>query len=196
MLFPVSREAFLPLLLLSFLAGGLLAAVYDLLRIRRVAFRLPTGRADGVEGKGGGGFFGALRRNLKRTDTLLCFFEDIAFCLFGTVVLILMDFKLHYGIPRWYSYAAVVGGFALWRVTLGRLIMSCSEAIVRFLLRMARWIKRRLLLPALRLLKRGAHGLWCRWKKRRARQYTEAEEKRILAVLAAVSDEDTNQERT
>ncbi len=197
MLFPVSRESFLPFLLLSFLAGAFLAAVYDLLRIRRAAFRLPTEDAVREEGKRRGGLGGLLFRNIKRIDTLLCFLEDLLFCLFGTVVMILLDFKLYYGIPRWYAYGAAVGGFALWRGTVGRLVMSCSERVVRFLLRMLRFVKRRLILPFVGFWKRMALSLWQKEKARRALAYTEAVEKRMLAVFAAMTpDLGEEKERT
>ena len=59
-LFEISREAFLPFLVFSFLSGIALGAIYDILRIRRMATR---------------------RAGKRRLDFVLTFFEDIVFLL-------------------------------------------------------------------------------------------------------------------
>ncbi len=175
MLIPLPPGAFLPLLLVSFLAGILFGALYDLFRIRRLALRLAC-RPDGTGSR-------ISRPHGQRLDTVLCFFEDLLFCLFATVVLILVDYRLYYGVPRWYAYGATVAGFALYRVTVGRLVMGSAKALLHALRAGVLWCRRRLLHPARKAVVSGVSALRRRIAKWRARFYTVSEERRILAVL-------------
>ncbi len=126
-LFEISREAFLPFLVFSFLIGIMLGAIYEIFRIRRKAAR---------------------KAGKYRLDLVLTVFEDIIFCLFASVCLILVTYKLYFGIPRWYSYAACALGFFLWQKTVGRLIMKLSDKIIDLISRALSFIKRKLVKPA------------------------------------------------
>lgn len=185
MLIPIAREAFWPLLLVSFVVGLLLGAIYDVFRMRRVAFRLPAVKSD----KPQKGFRAFVRRNLMRADAILCFFEDFLFCLFGTVVLILVGFKLYYGVPRWYSYGAATGGFCLYRLTIGRLVMRSAEAVIRFLY--AVWCvgKNRVVAPLIARGIRLVKKLCGKVRFSRLLAYTRAEEARMLAVMAGMAED-------
>ena len=125
-LFEISREAFLPFLVFSFLSGVVLGALYDVLRIRRMATR---------------------RAGKHRLDLVLTFFEDVIFCLLATVTMILVTYKLYYGIPRWYAYAAFALGFFLWQKTVGRLIMKLSDKIIDLIARALSFVKIKLVKP-------------------------------------------------
>jgi spore cortex biosynthesis protein YabQ len=125
-LFEISREAFLPFLVFSFLIGVILGAIYDVLRIRRKATR---------------------RAGKRRLDFVLTVFEDAVFCLFATVSMILVTYKLYFGIPRWYAYVSCVLGFFLWQKTVGRLIMKLSDKIIDLISRLLSLIKRKLVRP-------------------------------------------------
>ena len=131
-LFEISREAFLPFLVFSFLTGIVLGAIYDVLRIRRKATR---------------------RAGKRRLDFVLTVFEDAVFCLFATVSMILVTYKLYFGIPRWYAYAAFALGFFLWQKTVGRLIMKLSDKIIDLIARALSFIKRKLVNPVRSLIK-------------------------------------------
>ncbi len=179
MLIPIAREAFLPLLLLSLVAGLFFGAIYDLFRIRRVAFRLPREEESSTNG-----LRRLFRRNLARTDTLLCFAEDLLFCLFGTVVLILMNFKLYYGVPRWYAFGATVLGFWIYRITLGRLVIRSAETVIGWIGAFAGFIRNRIVMPALRQIKGWLHAWHRKTISKRELAYTKAEEARMLAVFA------------
>ncbi len=183
MLIPIARGGFLPLLLASFAVGVFLGALYDVLRIRRAAFRLSVGRPARESG-----FRAFVRRHLWAIDGWLCFVEDLLFFLFGTVVFILVAFKLYFGIPRWYAYGAALLGAILYRVTLGRLVMSVSERLIRFTVSAFRFVRDRVILPPCRVLRRRLETLREALRQKRAIAFTEAEEAAALAVFAGLTD--------
>lgn len=125
-LFEISREAFLPFLVCTFLIGILLGAVYEIFRIRRAASR---------------------KAGKRRLDFVLTLLEDVLFCLFASVALILATYKLYFGIPRWYAYVSVALGFFLWQKTVGRLIMKLSDKIIDVIAHLISLIKRKALTP-------------------------------------------------
>ncbi len=131
MLFPVKVDIFLPILIWSFSLGMMLSLVYDIFRIRRALF-LPLGS---IEARDGSKIIRLITENVSKIDTVLIFFEDIIFLVFCAVILILIAFKLSFGIPRWYSGAALLLGFFVCRITAGRLIMKYFEAALRLLCR-------------------------------------------------------------
>ncbi len=184
MLIPVSREAFLPLLLLSLLAGLVLGAVYDVFRIRRVAFRLMQ-RNPGVTDVP----LHRIRRHAAMLDVLLCFGEDLVFCLLGTVVLILLSYQLSYGMPRWYALGASLLGFGLYRITLGRVVMSLAETILRGIRAVVRFFCHRLLAPVIGHIREWLLRGYRRRIFRRELAYTKAEEARMLACFSPQSSQ-------
>ena len=147
-LFEISREAFLPFLVFSLLTGIFLGAVYDIFRIRRKALR---------------------RANKNRLDLVLTVFEDIIFCLFAAVCIILVTYKLHFGIPRWYSYFACAGGFLLWQKTAGRLIMRLSDKIIELISKAALLIKRKILSPIGRAIKKPIKKITAKRRKHKSK---------------------------
>ncbi len=161
-LFEISREAFLPFLVFSFLCGIAFGAVYDIFRIRRKAVRA------------------AKRRIL---DLILTFFEDVIFCLFVTVTMILVCYKLYFGIPRWYSYAAAVIGFFLWQKTVGCLVMKVSDKIIEAIVRAGAFVKNKCVSPIIGGIKRLCSKYTSSLSQKRAKKYTEKREKAILALL-------------
>ena len=125
-LFEISREAFLPFLVCTFILGIMLGAIYDVFRIRRKAAR---------------------KAGKRWLDFVLTLFEDVVFCLFATVCMILATYKLYFGIPRWYAYVSCALGFFLWQKTVGRLTMKLSDKIIDLIARAFPFIKRKLLRP-------------------------------------------------
>lgn len=177
-LVPVAREAFFPFLMVSFLAGIVFGAVYDLFRIRRVAFRLPS-HADPEAGGFG--------KHLMRVDTVLTGIEDIVFVAFAAIVLILITFKLYFGVPRWFAYAAALGGFALYHVTVGRLVIRSAETIIGCFRYLGNLIKRRLLSPLGQRLMSLCRGGVRFWRRHADRRYTRKQEAYMLTVVGEVS---------
>ncbi len=132
-LFEISREAFLPFLVFSFFIGIILGAIYDVFRIRRKAAR---------------------KAGKRRLDFVLTLFEDVVFCLFASVCMILATYKLYFGIPRWYAYASLALGFFLWQKTVGRLVMKLSDKIIDLISRAFSFVKRRAVKPVLSRIKK------------------------------------------
>ncbi len=178
MLIPIPRAAFWPLIGWSFLAGWLSGAVYDLFRIRRAIFRLPTGRRDRSD---------SVSRASRMVDAVWCFAEDVLFALLVTVVLILLDFKLYYGVPRWYSPASALAGFAFWHVTLGRLILGAAEAVLRGIAAAMRFLGKRVVSPVLGAVLRLGRRAAGREKRRRALRLTRRSERAVLEGIARLS---------
>ncbi len=146
-LFEISREAFLPFLVFSFLLGIVFGAIYDVFRIRRKAAR---------------------RAGKKRLDFVLTLFEDIVFCLFAAVCMILVTYKLYFGIPRWYAYASCALGFYLWQKTVGRLIMKLSDKIINLIARALSFIKRKLVKPARSRIKKLTKKITAKCRRHKA----------------------------
>lgn len=94
---------------LYFLAVGVfLGVVFDVLRIKRE-------------------FFG--------TSRLVLFFDDLAYMLFGTCVLILGVFRVNNGNLRWFEFFSPCIGFLVYRSTV-------SKLVIRFFFFLSRMIKR------------------------------------------------------
>ncbi len=157
-LFEISREAFLPFLIVSFVFGLIFGAIYDIFRIRRIAFR----------GKG------------RTVDAVITFFEDVIFFLFISVCLILICYKLHFGIPRWYSYAGAFLGFILYRNTVGRIVIALSDRIISFMERVLLLIKKRLFLPVLSFFAALFGRLFKAAVKKYRESYTKKRQRKIL----------------
>ena len=182
MLIPVDRNVFLPLLLWSFAAGIFFGAVYDIFRIRRAAFRIP-----GLDGKKAKSrlmrFFIA---NLSATDTVIVFIEDIIFSLFCTSAFILINFKLYFGLPRWYSVVSAAGGFFLYHYTVGRLVIMTAEAIVRFIASVIRFVISHTVIPLCAFVKKIIALLSEAERKRRLLLYTAMYEKRLIFSVSDI----------
>ncbi len=161
-LFEISREAFLPFLVFSFIIGVLLGPVYDVFRIRRKAVK---------------------RMKRMKLDFVLTFIEDILFSVFASITLILVCYKLYFGIPRWYSYASAIAGFFLWRITLGKLVMALSDKIIAGVAAIFAFIKTKLLAPIFRIINGTARKLSGKVAQKRAISYTKAQEKKLLRSL-------------
>ena len=182
MLIPVERGAFLPLVLASFVLGLAMSALYDVLRVRRLALRMTS------EKPAGESFF---VRHRERIDAVLCFIEDVLFCLTAGIVLILLDFKLYHGVPRWYAPAAALGGFFLWRATIGRIVMAFAGAFLRGLRAAIRFVRRRILLPFGRAVARGLSHIRSAFARRisdrRDRAYTRRREAEMVVEASSLA---------
>jgi hypothetical protein len=116
-------------------------------------------------------------------DVWLCAWEDVWFFLLGTIVIILADFKLYFGMPRWYAYGAALGGAILYRVTIGRLVMGFSERMIRSAASLLRFWRDRVLLPMIRCVASWGHAWMQKRREKRAVAYTDAVEASLLASL-------------
>jgi hypothetical protein len=95
----------------------------------------------------------------------------------------LTNFKLAYGIPRWYAYGAALAGFLLYRVTIGRLVMGISEGIIRAMVWAFRFLRHRLLRPTVRAVARRMAAWRDIRRAKKALANTEAWERAALSAL-------------
>ena len=179
MLFPIDREVYLPFILWSLAIGFVFGAIYDIFRIRRAAFRLASGNGK-REGKG------SRLKKAVLSDTVIIFFEDILFSLFCSVVMILLAFKLHFGIPRWYSLFSALVGFLTYRNTLGRLVIASAEAIIslicRIVSKITELLRKYVVSPIALLLTIAVDKTVSAVSKKRKKKYNSRYEKRILSL--------------
>ena len=158
-LFPVPIDHFLPFLICSFALGIILGALYDIFRIRRIAFR---GKA------------------LKAADFILTLIEDMAFLIFATITMILLSYKLNYGITRWYSCGAAVAGVFLWRKTAGKLVIGLADKIISLIKHTVGWIFKMIISPPMHLLHSIAEKAIKKIENNRAKAYTEGYLEKVL----------------
>lgn len=163
-LFPTPVDQFLPYLLCSFVLGIFLGAVYEIFRLRRIAFK----------GKARAGFF---------TDTVLIALEDTLFLVFTAAVMTLIAYKLNYGLSRWYSFAAAVLGVILWRKTAGRLVTSIGDKIILILKRAFSFVFGKIFLFPIRHISRLIRKQIHKIENNRARAYTKRYQKNILDMI-------------
>lgn len=93
----------------AFLSGAFLCCVYDVLRV----FRLRT-----------------------KPNALVLFLCDFAFCLFATLVMLILFFNFSFGRVRVYAFFFVLLGFLLWRFTLGRLLVGAFGKLLDYFFRL------------------------------------------------------------
>lgn len=161
-LFPTPIDQFFPFLMCSFFLGIFLGAIYEVFRIRRIAFKN-----------------GSLKAT-KIIDTFITAFEDIIFLIFAAVTTIILSYKLNYGIPRWYSYGAAILGVILWRKTAGRLIIKLADKIIALITGAIKVIFGKIIFPPIRFVSRSIGKITLRIENNRAKAYTERYLKGIL----------------
>lgn len=80
-------------------------------------------------------FYDAFRiiRIAVRHSAVTVFFEDLLFCAVTCCALILTIFCANYGVVRWFSILGCLGGFMLYRETVGRAVVGAAELIIGFI---------------------------------------------------------------
>ncbi len=123
----LSQGSLLLLILRAFWLGVALGAIYSVFGIRRAAFhRLRIPRPFG---------------------TVLLHVEDFLICVTGAVGLSILYFATTNGVLRIMAIPMLGLGICLWRLTGGRLIKICTDAILNLLAYLIRLIHRRLIAP-------------------------------------------------
>ncbi len=161
-LFPTPVDQFFPFLICSFFLGIVLGAIYEIFRIRRIAFKNGSVKAT------------------KIIDTVITAFEDTVFLIFAAITTIILSYKLNYGIPRWYSYGAAILGVILWRKTAGRLIIKLADKIIALIKGSIKKILGKVILPPIRFISGLIGKIALRIKNNRAKAYTKRYLKGIL----------------
>ena len=147
----LSQGSLALLILRAFLWGVVLGTVYSVFGIRRAAFRkLRIPRVIGA--------------------TLL-HIEDFLFCVMGAVGLTVLYFATTRGVLRVMAIPVLGMGILAWRLTGGRLVEICTDAILRLLARICRWILRHILAPIGCALQKFCRRMYAVIAAYRERQY-------------------------
>ena len=127
----ISQAALARLYLYALLLGIGLGLVYDALRITRVLLgahysRRAARRLQEIS-------LPLLCARKKKTESralgIVVFLEDLLFCLFAAIAMILLFYEANHGKIRFPALLCVGVGFLLYRSTLGRPVMLFSEVI-------------------------------------------------------------------
>jgi len=127
----ISQWGLSALYLYALILGFFFGAVYDGLRItrvflgvrysRRAAKRLERVRLPLLSPR--------KKSGESRLLGVIVFFEDLFFCLFAGVALILLFYAVNNGKIRVLAFVSCGAGFLAYRVTLGRVVMLFSQVI-------------------------------------------------------------------
>ncbi|MBE6565321.1 MAG: hypothetical protein E7655_08625 [Ruminococcaceae bacterium] len=180
----ISQSQLLLVTLYALLIGICLGGVYDLFRMARVA-REVTASGE--------------RRTHGRFEPLLLFFEDLLFWLIASLSVILFLFHANEGKIRWFALVFCALGFALYGLTVGRLVMRISAFLVCQIKRFGLFVKKKWLLPllrfALRVLTEMLHIVafflnifWRIYDKIKTKRETKRRKARYLAESASLFD--------
>ena len=130
------------LYLSSFLTGGILGLLYDGFRITRIFlgehFSSVVSRFETVDLP----LIGAPRKlqGRKRLRAIMLFVGDFLFCVIASVLLILLFYQMNHGKIRFMTFVLTGAGFYLYRITIGKIIMLCSETIAFVLQTITRYV--------------------------------------------------------
>ena len=114
---------------IAIVCGAFLGAVYDIFRIARIA----SSRDDSIRKSKSTDVRKRKRRLPERiTEYILLFLEDLVFSLIVAFSVILFIYKFNGGISRFYILFSIGLGFLLYHLTLGKLVIKCSTAIIHF----------------------------------------------------------------
>lgn len=140
----LSQGTLLLLFALSLTCGFALAALYDVFRIRRRAV-------------------GADKKRKKLLTRLISGFiigvEDMIFFTAAGIATTLISYAVFQGRVRPMAIILEAVGFLLYRLTVGRLVMALSAAIIALVRRVLSFIYRRLILPPARLCRKAFAAL-------------------------------------
>ena len=111
----------------SFILGLIFGGLYDIIRIIHIMCGIASYTGEG-------------RRKSGILPFFLFFLCDAVYMLIITATFSVFLYAQMSGTFRLFVLLSVLAGFAVWYATAGRLVMACSEAIVRFLRRTAYWM--------------------------------------------------------
>lgn len=137
----VSQRLLALALLYSAGVGAALGLLYDVFRIMRVAMK-PSPKMPAP-----------LRTVYNIIGDAIIFIEDILFSIVAAVVVTVFLFHINNGQMRWFVLAGAGIGFALYYMTVGRLVIMCAEAIISFIRAVIHFILRLTLFPASRAVR-------------------------------------------
>lgn len=118
----IAQSSLALMLFLSVLFGFVAALAYDVFRIRRIAINIP----------------------------ILPHFEDFLFMIACAAVMSVIFFAQSSGRVRAFAFFGALGGFYIYRKTLGRLVMGAADKIIR----LVKYLFGKIVMPPIRLVRR------------------------------------------
>ena len=95
----------------------------------------------------------------------LIFLEDLIFFFPVTLIFLIFNYALSDGIVRWFSFAGTAAGFFLYLNTLGKILLFFSEAILKAVRSLFRFLFRIFIFPVINFFKKITNCLFVRIKK-------------------------------
>lgn len=165
----LSQWSLVMLMAASIAVGFAFGALYDLFRIRRRASEL-THRPKKL-----------LTRYVQGFIIVL---EDVVFFVFLACTTAVMYHVFTNGRVRLAALVFEALGFALYRISIGRLVMSVSSAVIAFFVMVLNALMRCIIAPVVRLVRRTAEAIGSRFggiaRAQRRRRLSEYRKKRLL----------------
>lgn len=143
MVVPQSRLA--EMLIYSFVLGVFWGGVYDVFRIRRLAFSF-VNISDGKKKT-------ILYKQRDFIERLVIFFEDILYWLICSVSMCIFIYYINSGRFRGVSLIGAFFGFFVYYKTIGKLVMLLSGYVIRLIKTFIRLLVRYTVYPIVKLLK-------------------------------------------
>jgi hypothetical protein len=114
----------------GFCIGICFGAVYDVLRVRRIAFSKERYGIHRAQSALSNYFDVQPKGRFWSVQTIVIALEDFLFLSFLGAAIAILTFYENDGVFRWYALLACILGFACYRVTLGALVMKAADAII------------------------------------------------------------------
>ena len=119
-----------------------------------------------------------VKRRFARTGKILEFAEDFICCIILTFVYHMAVFVTNYGYVRWYEFACLVVGFALYRITISSLVVKALSFVAGLVQRLVRLIMRPIAM-AFKMTKKAFAGLYMRFSRMLRKKYIAEKSKRM-----------------
>ena len=144
----------------SLIVGAILGVIWDLFRVTRIAAFGRKKRQNAV--------FIPLPSDKSELTRILSidtsekhsniahigvFLSDLGFCIFSAICVILMLFHASDGVIRGFAFAGAFIGFVIYYFTVGKLTVIFSDAIIKIIKKLLRFVLSLTLLPLIRLAK-------------------------------------------
>lgn len=151
--------------------GILLAVIYDLFRIIRMAFTLPGIVKDEYKGR---------EPRSRFSVNCIVFICDILFFLIAAVISAIFIFYANNGRIRGIAIFGSLCGFVLYYNTVGRLVTMISGSVIRLVCHIFRFVRYCVLLPVFKAVVKAIMWLWHKSVFLENKLYTRRCEGRII----------------
>lgn len=173
----VSQLELLKFILYGGIVGAVLAAVYDCFRIIRMVFshnhcsNMKIVRLCRRSALNECGNVAEKSKFWFRLSYVLIFIQDVLFSVISAMIVSVTVFNINSGRPRWFIFLGVVSGFAVYRFTLGKLVMKISSFIIRLVEALIVFVFSVTFLPMLRWCKNIYKSVYKKMRRKAMIQY-------------------------